>query len=84
MMDRYEQHTVKCSSCKSAYTAFQSWEKVLIGATVILCAAVGLPQELGLRLPLAAAAIFNAAMAYLLHELQKKFVFVDYVHANID
>lgn len=84
MLDRYDQHTLKCSSCKAAYTAFQTWEKIFIGVTVLLCASVGLPSEIGIRILLSAAAVFSASMAYLSHEFQKKFVFVDYVHSEID
>ncbi|KAG9442183.1 hypothetical protein H6P81_018037 [Aristolochia fimbriata] len=84
MLDRYEQHTLKCSSCKGAYNAFQTLQKVLIAATVILCATAGLPSEMMLRAVLGGGAIVSAALAYLLFELQKNFVFVDYVHADID
>ncbi|XP_008812326.2 pheophorbide a oxygenase, chloroplastic [Phoenix dactylifera] len=84
MLDRYEQHTLKCSSCKGAYEAFQKFQKSLIGTTVVFCAIVGIPSEIQLRLLLAGAAIVSAALAYALHELQKNFTFVDYVHAEID
>ncbi|GKV26233.1 hypothetical protein SLEP1_g35575 [Rubroshorea leprosula] len=84
MLDRFEQHTMKCSSCKGAYEAFQRWQKLLIGSTVVCCAAAGIPSEIQFRVVLAALAIICAAFAYTLHELQKNFVFVDYVHAKID
>ncbi|KAK8934534.1 hypothetical protein KSP39_PZI015031 [Platanthera zijinensis] len=84
MLDRFEQHTLKCSSCKGAYDSFRSWQKVLVGAAVVLCAFAGIPSEIQVRILLAASAIVSAAMAYALHELQKNFVFVDYVHADID
>ncbi|PKA66421.1 Pheophorbide a oxygenase, chloroplastic [Apostasia shenzhenica] len=84
MLDRYEQHTLKCSSCKGAYEGFLNWQKVCIGATVILCACAGIPSEMQLRLLLAGSAIVSAALSYALHVLHKNFVFVDYVHAEID
>ncbi|KAM6573745.1 hypothetical protein CsatA_017825 [Cannabis sativa] len=84
MLDRFEQHTLKCSSCKGAYTAFQTWQKVLIGATVGFCAAAGIPSRIEDRILLAGFAILSAGLAYALNELQKNFVFVDYVHADID
>ncbi|XP_073112272.1 pheophorbide a oxygenase, chloroplastic [Elaeis guineensis] len=84
MLDRYEQHTLKCSSCNGAHQAFQKFQKLLIGATVVFCASVGIPSDIQLRLLLAGAAMVSAALAYALHELQKNFVFVDYVHAEID
>ncbi|CAN6487422.1 unnamed protein product [Victoria cruziana] len=84
MLDRYEQHTLKCSSCKSAYTAFQTLQKVFIGATIFLTASANVPAEMQWRILLAAAAIASASMAYILSQLEKNFVFVDYVHADID
>ena len=84
MLDRFEQHTLKCSSCKGAYKAFQTWQKLLIGATVAFCAAAGIPSEIQIRILLAGLAILSAGLAYALNELQKNFVFTDYVHADID
>lgn len=84
MLDRFEQHTLKCSSCKGAYTAFQTWQKLLIGTTVVFCASAGIPSEIQLRVVLAGLALLSAGLAYALNELQKNFVFVDYVHADIE
>ncbi|XVF69031.1 hypothetical protein PTKIN_Ptkin11bG0048600 [Pterospermum kingtungense] len=84
MLDRFEQHTLKCSSCKQAYTLFQTWQKILIGATVAFSATAGIPSDTQFRIVLAVLALVSAGLAYALHELQKNFVFVDYVHAKID
>lgn len=84
MLDRFEQHTLKCSSCKGAYTSFETLKKVLIGTTVIFCATVGIPAEVQLRVILSGLAVVSAGLAYASHELQKNFVFVDYVHAEIE
>ncbi|XP_021766392.1 pheophorbide a oxygenase, chloroplastic-like [Chenopodium quinoa] len=84
MLDRFEQHTLKCSSCKGAYEGFQMWQKLLIGATVIFAATAGIPSALRLRLILSGLSIVSAAVAYVLYDLQKNFVFVDYVHADIE
>lgn len=84
MLDRFEQHTQKCSSCKGAYEAFQTWQKILIATAIIFAATAGIPSALQLRLILSGLAIISAAGAYTLYELQKNFVFVDYVHADID
>ena len=84
MLDRFEQHTLKCSSCKQAYTSFQTWQKILIGATVVFCATTGIPSDIQFRIVLAVLALVSAGLAYALHELQKNFVFVDYVHAEIE
>nr|QPZ56332.1 pheophorbide a oxygenase 2 [Curcuma alismatifolia] len=84
MLDRYEQHTLKCSSCKGAFEAFQVWQKLFVASTVIFCAVAGIPSEISFRLLLAGAAIASAALAYALNQHQKNFVFVDYVHAKID
>lgn len=84
MLDRFEQHTLKCSSCKHAFKDFHKWKKLLISAAVVFCASSGIPSEIQLRLLLGGSAVASAALAYALHELQKNFVFVDYVHADID
>ncbi|KAJ6708378.1 IRON-SULFUR DOMAIN CONTAINING PROTEIN [Salix viminalis] len=84
MLDRFEQHTQKCSSCKKAYTSFQTLQKFSIGATIAFCATVGIPSDVHLRVVLAALALASASLAYALNQLEKNFVFVDYVHAEID
>ncbi|KAH6826009.1 Pheophorbide a oxygenase family protein with Rieske 2Fe-2S domain-containing protein [Perilla frutescens var. hirtella] len=84
MMDRYEQHTLKCSSCKSAHDSFQTWQKLLIGASVVCAATAGIPSDMQLRIVLGLLAILSAGLAYALNEFQKNFVFVDYIHADID
>ncbi|GJW71843.1 pheophorbide a oxygenase, chloroplastic [Tanacetum coccineum] len=84
MLDRYEQHTLKCSSCKKAHKTFETLQKFFIGATVVLCAAAGVPPEIKIRLIFAGLAVVSAGLAYYCHELQKNFVFVDYVHAEIE
>ncbi|XP_047171523.1 pheophorbide a oxygenase, chloroplastic-like [Vigna umbellata] len=84
MLDRFEQHTLKCSSCKGAYEGFQIWQKVLIGATVMFCATSGIPADVHFRVLLAGLAIVSAALAFTLNQLQKNFEFVDYVHAEIE
>ncbi|KAJ4827356.1 hypothetical protein Tsubulata_044803 [Turnera subulata] len=84
MLDRFEQHTLKCSSCKQAYTTFQTLQKFLIGATVALCASAGIPSDVHFRVLLAGLALVTAGVAYVLHQLEQNFVFVDYVHAEIE
>jgi pheophorbide a oxygenase len=84
MLDRFEQHTLKCSSCKGAYTAFQTWKKLLIGAAVVFGSTAVIPSDLQLRIILAGFALLSAGLAYALHELEFFFVFVDYVHADIE
>lgn len=84
MLDRFEQHTLKCSSCKGAYQSFQTLQKVLIGATVVFCATSGIPSETQFRILLAGLAIVSAGLAFALNQAQKNFVFVDYVHADIE
>ncbi|KAJ9558950.1 hypothetical protein OSB04_013564 [Centaurea solstitialis] len=84
MLDRYEQHTLKCSSCKKAHKSFETLKKFLIGSAVVLCAAAGVPPEIQIRLVFAGLAVLSGGLAYYCHELQKNFVFVDYVHAEIE
>nr|GEX89265.1 pheophorbide A oxygenase, chloroplastic [Tanacetum cinerariifolium] len=57
MLDRYKQHTLKCSSCKKAHKTFETLQKFFIGATVALCAAPGVPPEIKIRLIFAGLAV---------------------------
>ncbi|CAM6111882.1 unnamed protein product [Calypogeia fissa] len=84
MLDRYEQHTLKCSACKKALENFQLAQKILWGATVVFAAGAGVPPDMSLRFILAAGAVISAGTAYLLKESEKNFIFKDYVHAKID
>jgi pheophorbide a oxygenase len=84
VLDRFEQHTQKCSSCIRAYaSSFQTLQKFLIGATVAFCATAGIPSD-QFRAVLAALALVSAGLAYTLNQHEKNFVFIDYVHAEID
>ena len=82
VLDRFEQHTQKCSSCKRAYE-FQTLQKFLIGAIVAFCATAGIPSD-PFRAVLAALALVSAGLAYTLNQNEKNFVFIDHVHAGID
>ncbi|KAL8167881.1 hypothetical protein V2J09_009380 [Rumex salicifolius] len=84
MLDRFEQHTLKCMSCKRANESFQTFKKVLIGATVLFFAISGIPDDVQWRIISSILAVVSAGLAYALHELQKNFIFLDYVHAEID
>lgn len=84
MMDRFEQHTQKCSSCRNAYARFETLQKLLIGAAVVCASTAGIPPDMKIRLVLGALAVLSAGLAYFVHDLQKNFVFVDYVHADIE
>lgn len=84
MLDRFEQHTQVCSSCKGAYNGFQIAKKILIGATIFCAATAGVPSDVQIRLVLAGLALISAASAYALHEKEKNFVFRDYVHSEIE
>uniref|UniRef100_A0A1J3FM00 Pheophorbide a oxygenase, chloroplastic n=1 Tax=Noccaea caerulescens TaxID=107243 RepID=A0A1J3FM00_NOCCA len=84
MLDRFEQHTQVCSSCKGAYNGFQILKKFLVGTTVFFAATAGVPSDVQIRMVLAGLALISAASAYVLHEKEKNFVFRDYVHSEIE
>lgn len=84
MLDRYEQHTLKCSSCKSAFETFKVLQKFLLGVTVLFAATAGIPPDMGIRILLASGAVVSAAFIFVLKDLEKNFVFTDYVHSKID
>jgi len=84
MLDRYEQHTFKCESCRKALQGFQRWQKILWGSAVVLAAVAGVPTDLTARTILAAGAVMSAAAAYALKEGEKNFVYKDCKHSEIE
>ena len=84
MLDRFEQHTRICSSCRKAQKDFELWQKILWGSTVVLAAGAGVPPDLTVRVIVAVGALVSAALAYTLKEAEKNFIFKDYVHSEID
>jgi pheophorbide a oxygenase len=83
-LNRLEQHTLKCASCRTALEGFQILQKFFWGSTIILAACSGVPPGLALRALLAAGSICSAAVAYILKEKENNFIFKDYIHSKID
>lgn len=80
MLNRLEQHTLKCASCRTALEGFQILQKFFWGSTIILAACSG-PA---LHALLAAGSICSAAVAYILKEKENNFIVKDYIHSKID
>eukprot|EP00271_Cylindrocystis_brebissonii_P020544 TRINITY_DN684_c0_g1_i1.p1 TRINITY_DN684_c0_g1~~TRINITY_DN684_c0_g1_i1.p1 ORF type:complete len:600 (-),score=63.64 TRINITY_DN684_c0_g1_i1:1578-3377(-) len=87
MMDRHSQHTEICSSCRGAAKGIQRFTVLFGGAAFLLVTVAPLipnvpfPVRVGIAI---AALILAAAAAYLHLVLLPKFIYVDYVHADID
>ncbi|XP_073394768.1 pheophorbide a oxygenase, chloroplastic isoform X2 [Physcomitrium patens] len=84
MLDRYEQHTLNCSSCRNAQKYFQLWQKIFWGSTIVLAAAAGVPADMVIRALLASGSVLSAAAAYTLKEGEKNFIFKEYIHSEIE
>eukprot|EP00246_Nothoceros_aenigmaticus_P012468 TRINITY_DN3898_c0_g1_i1.p1 TRINITY_DN3898_c0_g1~~TRINITY_DN3898_c0_g1_i1.p1 ORF type:complete len:570 (-),score=68.96 TRINITY_DN3898_c0_g1_i1:134-1843(-) len=84
MLDRYDQHTLICSSCRQAEKGFRTLEKVLLGAIVLFAAGAGVPPAIAARVLLASGAVVSAGLLYILKDSAKNFVYKEYVHAKID
>ena len=84
MLDRLDQHTLICSSCRKARKDFQLWQKILWASTIVLAAGAGVPPDFTVRAIMAAGSLVSAALAYTLKEAEKNFTFKDYVHSEID
>ncbi|WP_353932660.1 Rieske 2Fe-2S domain-containing protein [Okeanomitos corallinicola TIOX110] len=86
MLDRYQQHTQHCSSCRTAVKNIERLQIGLLGYFVIVVSGVAvLPDSLRLRvgLPLIITALLGMGISALLKfSLIPKFYFVDYVHAD--
>lgn len=86
ILDRYQQHTQHCSSCKGALKAVKRWQLgLLIYFIVAISTAAILPDFWRFRvgLPLVLTALTGLGIyAWLKYRLEPKFYFVDYVHAD--
>jgi phenylpropionate dioxygenase-like ring-hydroxylating dioxygenase large terminal subunit len=86
ILDRYQQHTQHCSSCRGALKAIKRWQLgLLIYFIVAISTAAILPDFWRLRvgLPFVLTALTGLGIyAWLKYRLEPKFYFVDYVHAE--
>ncbi|MFM2061206.1 MAG: hypothetical protein RLZZ507_876 [Cyanobacteriota bacterium] len=86
MLDRYQQHTQHCSSCRHALKNFQRLQIALLSYFVVAVSGVAiLPDDLRIQvgLPLIITALLGMGVyAGLKFWLIPKFYFVDYVHAK--
>lgn len=86
LLDRYQQHTLICGSCRRALTTIHRLQWGLLGYFVVALAIVALlPDSLRLRLglPLVISALLGLSLyTWLKLWLEPQFYFVDYVHAK--
>lgn len=86
ILDRYQQHTQNCRSCREALSVVQRLQAMLLIYFVITaCTVALLPDELRLQLglPLIVIALLGlGAYAWLRFWLRPRFYFVDYIHAH--
>lgn len=86
LLDRYHQHTLICSSCRSA---LQTIQRIKLGLLIFCALAIAIAaltpdaQRLWLGLPLVLLALLAlAGYGWLKYRLEPQFYFVDYVHAD--
>jgi phenylpropionate dioxygenase-like ring-hydroxylating dioxygenase large terminal subunit len=86
MLDRYQQHTKHCSSCKTTLKNLERLQIGLLGYFIFAVSGVAvLPDSLRLQvgLPLIITAVLGMGIyAWLKFSLIPKFYFVDYIHAE--
>lgn len=86
LLDRYQQHTRHCSSCRQALKNLQRLQILLLTYFVIIISGVAiLPDGLRVKvgLPLVITALLGMGVyAWLKLWLIPKFYFVDYIHAT--
>jgi len=61
LLDRYQQHTRHCSSCRGALKAVQRWQKFLLAYFALTVAAVALIPD-GMKLRLGLPSILTALL----------------------
>ena len=86
LLDRYEQHTKHCSSCREALKISQRLQVIFIAYFAIIISVVStLPDSLRIKigLPLILTALLSlVAFAWLKLWLIPQFYFVDYLHPD--
>ncbi|NES91620.1 MULTISPECIES: Rieske 2Fe-2S domain-containing protein [Okeania] len=86
LLDRYQQHTQHCSSCRQALKNLQRLQIFLITYFIIIVSGVAIfPDELRIKvgLPLVITALLGMGVyAWLKLWLIPQFYFVDYIHAK--
>jgi hypothetical protein len=86
MLDRYQQHTQHCSSCRTTVKNLERLQIGLLAYFVIVVSGVAiLPDAFRLKvgLPLIITALLGMGIyAWLKLWLIPKFYFVDYIHAD--
>ncbi|NET03036.1 MAG: Rieske 2Fe-2S domain-containing protein [Sphaerospermopsis sp. SIO1G1] len=86
ILDRYQQHTRHCSSCRTALKNFKRLQIGLLGYFILAISVVAvLPDHLRLQigLPLIITALLGVGIsAWLKFSLIPRFYFVDYIHAE--
>ncbi|MGC8711529.1 MAG: Rieske 2Fe-2S domain-containing protein [Leptodesmis sp.] len=86
LLDRYQQHTLICHSCRRALAIIHRLQWGLLGYFAIAVAIAALlpdPLRLRLGLPLAISALLGLGLyTWLKLWLEPQFYFVDYVHAR--
>ncbi|NJL62370.1 MAG: Rieske 2Fe-2S domain-containing protein [Methylacidiphilales bacterium] len=86
VLNRYEQHTQHCSSCRGALKNIQTWQLFLLAYFAIIVPIVAvLPDTLRSKIgiPLIISALLGLGIyAILKLWLEPKFYFIDYIHAE--
>ena len=86
LLDRYQQHTRHCSSCREALKITRRLQRFLLAMFALIIAVVALlPNQLHLRLglPLTLLGIAGlSAYGWLKFWLEPRFIFIDYVHSE--
>ncbi|MGB2923998.1 MAG: hypothetical protein WBB82_01745, partial [Limnothrix sp.] len=86
VIDRYHQHTVHCSSCRTALKRVRWGKRISISLMILAIATTAvLPDILRLKLGLVLlglAGISGAIAAVLHYKIEPEFYFVDYRHQD--
>jgi phenylpropionate dioxygenase-like ring-hydroxylating dioxygenase large terminal subunit len=86
LLDRYRQHTQICKSCRTALHRLRYLQMGLVGFAIVAIATTAvLPDgwRSSVGLPLTGLALIGLSLfAWLKWQLEPKFYFIDYVHAE--
>lgn len=82
LMDRYNQHTKQCSACKGALQNIRILKGVMTVGALVCATAVWTPRPAKMLAKILGAGLAQLMVAWQCVRLEKRMVFIDYIHAE--
>lgn len=82
LMDRYTQHTTQCSACRGALRNIRVLKGVMAAMSLVCMTAIWTPRPASVLGKILGAGVAMAFGSWQMARLEKRMLFIDYVHAH--